>query len=395
MDSGKLAILMPTYRFDAVAIQNILTVAAMGRDDIGIFIGDNSENPEKWEFLRDLEGKFKNIHAFCHTKNIGAFENWLFLLERQSYEYICMASDDDIYSVDYFLAGYEELKSNPECASSCGLFLLVTPGDDRADISTAISLLSPSPVERITNYTGFNPISYAVFRRNNFTAFLSYLKSKPYLAAYNDFFQAYTFLSFGTYVVHYRAPVFVYNNDNWAEADTAWKSSAAFYIRAGLPEQFQYLHSLSWAVEAVHYFRSKYRPSTLSDDEAAAIALLLFHRWFGEFQEQYSLNQAVIDALFDKSDEGLNALKQMLATPYEQNLKLFDQFVAILRAFNSDLAGRYADFVRDSVLPGSEPKPLPVIEADAYGASGLDLDIPIQNSARISFLRRVLKKIMG
>ena len=352
MGNGKLAIVLPTYRFDATARHCIETVASAACEDVDVFIGDNSGDPAKWAFLRALAERSEHCHIYCHETNLGSGGNWIFLMSRQDHEFICLVSDDDIYSPDYFLAGFEELKRNPACAAASGLLLVLTWHGSRMQLELAASNVAQKAADRIATYTGFNTVPYAVHRRAAVSNHHAYMSDRPFFASYMDQFFTYAVLSQGTYVVDTQRRLFVYNNTNWANAETCAASDASYYIAVGLPEQFRHLHLMCWGVDVIHYFNSIYRPPGLSDEEALTIVKILYGRLFEQgFRQHLLANLPAIGALFSHAPDTIGTLQAMIATSCEDPLRLMSLFLVVLRVFDGALADRYEAFFANSYRP--------------------------------------------
>ena len=67
--SPQLAIIIPTYRWNALAKDVLTQAASIGSDEIAVHIGDNSANPEKHAFLQELAARSTKVTVNCHPKN--------------------------------------------------------------------------------------------------------------------------------------------------------------------------------------------------------------------------------------------------------------------------------------------------------------------------------------
>src|ERR1700704_5711731 len=123
--NGKLAILVPTYRFDARARHTIAATASLASEEIAVVIADNSENREKWDYLRLLGRLHPNIHVLTHQTNVGALRNWEFLFDRATLEFYLFIGDDDLCTPPYVRIGMELLEKHSDGSAAAGSFLMV------------------------------------------------------------------------------------------------------------------------------------------------------------------------------------------------------------------------------------------------------------------------------
>lgn len=359
MSDGKLGIVLPSHRFDATAQHCIETLASLACDDMHVYIGDNSCNPEKWAFMRRAAERSRFCHVFCHATNLGAGGNWVFLMERHSHEYLCLVNDDDVLAPDYFRSGLEQLRADPRCSAASGFFLSIGWNGDRLGCEVAQSYNEPTSMERIRNYTlhpGFNATNYAVHRRADISGFEAYMRDRPLFPAYMDQFQTVTLLAQGTRTVDQTRQLYVYNNTNWVTRESIERANAGYYVAAGLPEGFKHLHLLNWAADAVHYFNSTYRPNGLSEAEAYDINAFLHDRLLRQLFVPYLLaNLPAVTALLAHRPDTIKVLQAAVETPASEPARLLALFVTILRAFDDGLANRYESFVANSLRPIARP----------------------------------------
>ena len=350
MGNGKLALVMPTYRFNATARHCIQTLASIGGGDVDVFIGDNSENPEKWAFLHKLAARSENCHIFCHERNIGG-ANWSVMIRHTDHEFIAPASDDDFFTPDYYLAGRDILRANPDCAAANGLHLGFTWHGPKLEVSAPNDYRQNTAIERISAYYYWgNSLCYSVYRSCLMKGLDRYFIDRPYWPSYMDQFIAYTLLCSGKYMIDPERRLFVYNNQHWGNPETAYDQDAKWFAAGGLPRGFIHLNRLCWTADIVHFFNSTYRPAGLSDAESDAIVDSLFARMFvHEFSIHLNANAADIGELFQHAPHCVQALRQIVYTPWRDVQTFLALFVTILEAFNADLARRYQAFVGASL----------------------------------------------
>ncbi len=358
----QLAIVIPTYRWNALAKDTLTQAAAIGSDDIVVHIGDNSANPEKHAFLAALAARSTNVAVTCHPTNLGADPNMLFLIKAQTTPYICMAADDDSFSGAYFRSAVAMLRGDPTCATAAGLYISVAQDGDRSGgkgggkpvLGTAVERLEADPLDRIRNYRGENTICYAISRRTVVAGFARLVERNPLPCPFYDYMLAFHLLSMGTYRLDRNGFLYLYDHTNWQRNDAFIESNKRWYKGYTLPESFGYLTRLHWAVFAAHFFSSTFRSPDLSDERADAIVAYLFHRQRTEFIGDYYLYRPTIDALFAGHADAAAALARLMRRTYKRLSPIFDDFALVLAVFAPQTAVGYRAFQDETLRPGAD-----------------------------------------
>lgn len=355
-----LSVIFPTRRSDRSARQVLTTVAMAGSADLEVLIGDNSADPKKWGFLETLRTACTNVHVFCHDEDIGAYRNYIFLLQRATGDLVCLTADDDFVATDYYTGAASILAAEPDVAVAAGLLIGVTPTKDGspAQLCRATSRTEDSALERIRQFGGANLPAYAAARRTSVLRMASYLEATPLRASFMDYLATYALLAEGKFRIDDARPVYLYVNTQWRDEQTAWKTSADYYVAGGLPESFQHLHSLTWAIACLHLFLSNYRPPSLDTLEAEQIAELLYARWLGDYLEKHDRDPVLRRNLLASSAAAQQAHEDLLKPAQADVACRFSRFLTILTAFSPALAERYRAFLNVSLLdprhrPGS------------------------------------------
>lgn len=353
--NAQLALMIPTYRWDALAKDTLTQAAAIGSDEILVHIGDNSANPEKHAFLKALAERSTNVFVSCHPTNIGADSNWLHLIKAQTTPYVCMAADDDSFIAAYFRTGLALVRDDPNCATASGLHVSIAHGESNGTVvNTPSERLEASPLERIRNYSGQNSICYAISPRPVIRDFARYVEVNPLQCPFNDYMLAFHLLSMGTYRMDRKGYVYLYDNSNWQLNDTFIESNARWYKGYDLPGSFAYLTRLHWAVVAVHFFSSTFRAKNLADDQATAIIAYLFDRQRKEFATDYKRYRPAINAVFKGHAEASAALRRLMSNKYQHIAAIFDDFAIVVALFSPDVAARYRAFQTASLQPHAD-----------------------------------------
>lgn len=346
----KLAILMPTYRFDEMARQALQLAAGIGDDEICVLIGDNSENPEKHQFLRDLAARSRNVEVTCHPKNIGAFANWMFLIESRETEFVTLAADDDAFTSSYFKAGLRLISADADCSAASGLHIGIATGSDVPDLYAPAQRLESSPLARIERYHGQNPMAYAIVRKSVLKGFADYIRAHPISVSFSDYLLTFHLLSIGTYKMDYDGYGYLYNNNNWSSLPKFFQSAGSFYAMSGLSAGFGVLARLHWAVVNLHFFRSRFRHPGLSEKEASEIAIYLYERFRNDFRYDYTSQRAEIDSLIGADRDAAQILQGFVKDEFESEALVFERFSRLLATFSPELAARYHTFLTTTLV---------------------------------------------
>lgn len=353
--SPQLAIVIPTYRWDALAKETLTQAAAIGCDDIVVHIGDNSANPEKHAYLRNLAERSHNVVVSCHSTNIGADSNWLHLIKAQTAPYICMAADDDSFSAGYFRTGLALVRDDFGCATASGLHISIAHSASNTvpAVATPSERLETTALDRLRNYRGQNSICYAISSRPVIRDFAHYVEVNPLQCPFNDYMLAFHLLSMGTYRMDRRGYAYIYDNSNWQLNDAFIQSNARWYQGYNLPESFAYLTRLHWAVVAVHFFASTFRASNLTKEQAEAIISYLFDRQRSEFASDYHQYKSEITAVFSGHAQASTAFARLRSGGYDQIAAIFDDFAKIVSIFSPSVATKYRAFQASTLQSNS------------------------------------------
>ena len=346
---GKLAILVPTYRFDARARHTIAATASLASDNIAVLVADNSENPDKWDYLRKLKKLHANIHIFCHSRNIGAFANWRLLFENATLDYYLFVGDDDYCTPPYVESGLGLLEQHRDASAAAGQFIMVTTANQTTMANRA--RIEAAPYQRCVNFVigGGNSLPNSMARRDAVQPYLDYVDGHPLKASFFDWMMSYTLLASGKYYTEDQG-LYLYDVSNWENAQATWASNAKFYVAAGLPEAFTWFHELYWAVEFAHFFRGAFTP--IADRQQSLDSAQFFYlNRIGEFRRIWQ-NPGLarpIEEMISHRHAAVDALHSLVANDDAMHPHLFDWFSEVLASFDPVCAAAYADYVSASL----------------------------------------------
>ncbi len=353
--SPQLAIIIPTYRWNALAKDVLTQAASIGSNEIAVHIGDNSANAEKHAFLDTLASRGTNVTVTRHLKNLGADNNWLHLVKAQTAPFICMAADDDCFGGAYYRSALALIRDDRNCAAAAGLLLSIAhiPGRKLPLVLPAAERSEADPLERIRKYHGNNVLCYAIARRPVIQEFADYVERNPLQCPFNDYILAFHLLSTGVYRRDPMGYVYLFDNSHWQLNDWFIESNCRWYEGYGLPKKFGYLTRLHWAVVAVHFFCSIFRSPQLSLEEGRAIVRYLFNRQRGEFARDFYRYKPEFDAMFRGNADAASACKRLMKNNYDGVEAIFDDFALVVSLFSPDVARRYRIFQSETLRPVS------------------------------------------
>ena len=354
MSDPQLALVIPTYRWNALARDTLTQAAAIAGDDVLVHVGDNSANAEKHAFLAGLAKRSSNFVVTCHPTNLGADPNWLFLVKAQTAPFICMAADDDSFTGAYFRSAVAMLRADPGCATASGLHISVGHARNKVPLYTPDERLEADPLHRIQRYSGENSICYAISRRAVIQEFARLVETSPLPCPFYDYMLAFHLLSTGTYRLDRNGFAYIYDHANWQRNDAFIESNKRWYKGYKLPEDFGYLTRLHWAIVAAHFFHSNFRSPDLPAERAEAIAAYLFQRQRMGFARDYALYAGAIDALFVGHAEAFVAMRRLMTQGYDRLAPAFDDFALVVGVFAPDVATRYRAFQSQSLRSGAD-----------------------------------------
>lgn len=148
--TAKLAILLPTARWSALARAIIGQMVGIASEETVVLIGDNSESEEKQIFLKKIENINPYIMSISHEKNIGSFANICFLHEwSKNVSYTAMMADDDWMTPNYHLEAYRFLEENPQVSCCAAGTSFADFGDGNLVKINQSSMVGATAIERI------------------------------------------------------------------------------------------------------------------------------------------------------------------------------------------------------------------------------------------------------
>lgn len=94
---SSISILIPTYNRSLLIREVINSVLPLiDSMKVEIIIGDNSDNEETENVLKEIIESYSEITYYRHQRNLGMVCNWGFLINKARMDYCLILSDDDI-----------------------------------------------------------------------------------------------------------------------------------------------------------------------------------------------------------------------------------------------------------------------------------------------------------
>ena len=363
--SVKLAILLPTFRWTPTARSIIGAMVGVASDEVAVLIADNSENPEKYQFLKDVGRINANVISICHEKNIGAANNFYYLLDwSKNIEFTAIMADDDWMSPTYYVEAYRILLENPTANAVEAGTTFVDFGDGNLIKINQPSMSGKTPIERMAQWNGFasRVTVYNVSRRATLEAALQFLRATPFhgLTMVEDLFEL-NRLATGDFLsvsgqgcfVHYPA-----HESNLGDANQRYYDLLCKDV--GLQYQFLYFTGLTTAIQCAMFLMGNYSP-IVDSVQKAICGQHIFRHIFESFLQTFSgeFGQDATSILFENYPDVKKGFIKYTTPPFSQqptfDSDLIDWFIMLLQMFEEKNAGtdfsiaeRFTCFVKET-----------------------------------------------
>jgi len=106
--------IIPTYRRPKLLKRAILSVLNQTYSNFQVCIYDNASGDETAEVVKKLSQKDPRVHYYCHSHNIGAWNNFNFGLKQINTPYFSILSDDDILLPNFYEKAIKGFKKYQE-----------------------------------------------------------------------------------------------------------------------------------------------------------------------------------------------------------------------------------------------------------------------------------------
>ncbi|MCX7067515.1 MAG: hypothetical protein NTW85_07475 [Methylococcales bacterium] len=365
--SVKLAILLPTFRWTPTARSIIGAMIGVANAEVAVLIADNSENLEKQQFLKQIGRINSNVISIAHEKNIGAANNFYYLLDwSKNIEFTAIMADDDWMSPSYYLDAYKILLENPTANAAESGTTLVDFGDGNLIKANQPSMCGQTPIERIAKWNGFSArvTMYSTSRRATLEAALQFLRTTPLhgMILVEDLFEL-NRLATGDFLsvsgqgcfVHYPA-----HDSHSAEAgDSNERYYNLLYKDLGLHYQFIYFAGLTTAILCAMFLMGNCSPIVDPVQKALCGQHVFRHTFVESFLQTFSnaSTQAAGVMLFENYPDVRDGFIKYSSPAFSQqpifDAELIDWFIKLLQVFEEksaridlSIAERFSCFVK-------------------------------------------------
>lgn len=348
-ETGRVALLVPTYRNTPQILANLTYLAALSSQDIRVYIFDSSSDATKREYVLRLRDAYPFCDVSIRPQRTPLYPEVMRFLEiAGSYPYVAICADDDYMSLDYVVQSVDVLERDSAAVCSYGNYLVWL--SKRSIFLDSRDVTESSPVTRLAHGfdpNRFNTMFFAVFRRNAMTPWLNFCKGHPMAGPFLDFIHCWSLLAQGTVRCH-QSGFYLWTGENWDTWNSNLRSRVRYYNAVGLPEAFTPFHDLHFAVEGLHFFLGEHSPIT-DQDTRMACAQTVWSRCMGRFCKDVQLHRQKYLDLLRHSPQSLQALHTLVQPSNSSPAMLIDQFVTIIEAFSKQHAQRYSAHVRASL----------------------------------------------
>ena len=346
-----LTILVPTYRNDARARRVLAGLAALVAGSEGrmrLVVGDNSQNPQKHEFLwRLAEWSPGLIDIHCRPQRISGQMNLLDLFGKSASGILMFHADDDYISDDFMVRAHEALRQDPRISAAYTTYIVSKGGSTMAVPEYAPQLDQVSPVERLIEnhrcWGGYNLLFYSVFRKRSLDGTVGFLNACPIEAPYHDWWFSYAMVCSGS-VRNAGAGQILYAAEGTHEM--GGNDSVAHYAALGLPPVVSHLQLVFTAVEGACFFLGKYSPLA-NAVERQACAQFMFENNIRIAVAR--LRQSDLPALGISGELLQQLTTVILANDWLTLESAIDFLHLVLAGTHVDLADRYRGFLNDAM----------------------------------------------
>ena len=337
-----LTLVLPTFRTGPSVLARVCEAVAWGGDEVEVLIRDNSQDPEKKKFLKELSGK--NVRIIfpppCH-----AWENLWSLVAEAKGDFILPFADDDFIDGDAIPTILETLRKHredPFVAGVIGDFMITGGG-----FSTFLrfqGLDAPNPAQRFSGFLtsgGCSVIVYAMHRREILKQVPALFQALPIEFSFHDLVMTALLFSCGKYATMERYLYCYGGMGNWNTPEAVLKGDFKYYQRHDLGLPIYRLHWLFCTFEGAKMILGSPLAQAISIEERIDLARLWVHEMRGRLAR---------GTWAEMPDDPIDAKTLALWNKWtdERETVKFDEMLADLTEaialYNPDLAQKYFKF---------------------------------------------------
>jgi glycosyltransferase involved in cell wall biosynthesis len=106
--------IIPTYRRPALLRRAIKSVLLQTYPNFRVCVYDNASGDETASVVNEIALQDNRIQYYCHSENIGAFDNFQFGLQHIDTEFFSLLSDDDVLCPEFYRTAVKRFDEHPE-----------------------------------------------------------------------------------------------------------------------------------------------------------------------------------------------------------------------------------------------------------------------------------------
>lgn len=343
--STKLAILIPTARWNDRTRGLIASTIGTANEEITVLIGDNSENKDKQEFLRKISRINRNIISVSHEKNIGAMRNLNFLLDWcKGIDFVAVTGDDDWMTPCYYPNALAALQrsQNASCCEAGTSF--ADFGDSNlVDISQP-SMVGSTMIERLEKWsaTVARVTMYSASRRSSIQAAVNFQSKTPLhgLTMAENLWEL-NRLAIGDFI---RVPASSYFIHYPAHGSSLGNPSDRFFNLlckdAGLTHQALDFMDLCSAVQCALFLMGNLSPLATPEEKYFCGQKVFRHIYTEQFIKKFKDAEYKRKAIENISEQKLRSrLLEIISPPFSETPILTEEILALF----IDLMGHFQE----------------------------------------------------
>ena len=345
--SVKLAILLPTARWTAIAQSVIGSLIGVANEEVAVLIADNSENQEKHIFLQKICDINPHILTVIHEKNIGATSNILYLFDWcKDIPFCAMMADDDWMSPTYHTDALRLLRNNPNATyAEAGHTVLDKDSNGVFVNITQAPIQGKTPIERIQqwNATIARITTYNVSERSSLENAVHFYRTTPLngITLLEDLLDL-SRLGTGEFISERASGFFVHHpkhaSDNGNPGERFYH---LLHKDAGLEFPFIYFSSLSTASQCAIFLMGTLSPIDDLNQKKLCAQHVFRHIFLASFLPTFANEESrqIVANMFADHPKVLAGFLKFCLPPFATNpvfdYEIIDWLIEIIKVFEN------------------------------------------------------------
>jgi glycosyltransferase involved in cell wall biosynthesis len=150
MPKSLLTIAMPVYNEEAYLGKAISSILAQSLDDLTLLISDNASSDRSWDIIQSFAKSDKRVVCYRHATNVGAFRNFVSLLEKSNSEFFAWSGSHDFTDVNCYQELVQTLQRCKTAILAYGTTHVIDGDENRLEINdqAPMDFAEANPLER-------------------------------------------------------------------------------------------------------------------------------------------------------------------------------------------------------------------------------------------------------